>query len=156
MVDFHQVDFYQIQHFKRIREGLALGGQPTQQQLDQLIAEGVEVVLQLHVDEAPYSINSERYQLSQLGIVHLSMSVVLHQPTQSDLWHFFDFMDVYQGKNMFVHCADGFCASSMVALYLIAREGYTLDEARRMVLPGWQPSMAWLQLLDEMVPHSLS
>ena len=150
------VDIYQIEHFRQIREGLAIGGQPTNQQLAQLITEGVEVVLQLHVDEAPYSVNSERYQLSQLGIVHLSMNMALHQPTQADLWHFFDFMDVYQGKNMFVHCADGFGASGMVALYLIARESYTLDEVRQMVLPGWHPNAAWLQLLDEMVPHSLS
>jgi len=156
MVDFYPVDVHQIEHFKQIREGLAIGGQPTTQQLQQLIAEGVEVVLQLHVDEAPYSINGERYELSQLGIVHLSMNVALHQPTQADLWHFFDFMDVYQGKNMFVHCADGFCASSMVALYLIAREGRSLDEARQMVLPGWHPNATWLQLRDEMVPHSLS
>lgn len=156
MDGFYPVDAHYMEHFKQIREGLAIGGQPTTQQLQQLIAEGVEVVLQLHVDEAPYSINSERYELSQLGVVHLSMNVTLHQPTQADLWHFFDFMDVYQRKNMFVHCADGFCASSMVALYLIAREGRTLDEARQMVLPGWQPNPTWLQLLEDMQPHHLA
>ena len=142
----------QIQNFVRINDHLAIGGQPGTRQLDLLKANNIEVVLQLCVDESPYSVDSERFHLNRLGIVHLSMNVSLYYPTQADVRHFSEFMDIYQGKNMFVHCSTGFGASNMVALYLMQREGKLLDEVRHLVVPGWEPTYNWRQIFNDFVP----
>lgn len=135
--------------FCKISDRLAIGGQPTTNQFTSLKNYGISLVFQVVVKEAPYSVNHESFHLNKLNITHQSMDISLNNPTVNDVKYFIDIMDNALNENVFIHCAAGYCTSGLLAIYLMIREGMSLEYVTTKIIPNWHPTLAWQGLIEE-------
>ncbi|QPC82810.1 hypothetical protein G4Y79_00090 [Phototrophicus methaneseepsis] len=136
-----------ILNFHPIDERIAIGGQPQLDQFKMLKDDGFEVVIRLNMRDTGSMIHDEQKQLMALGVTSICIEMAYAAPTEAHIRYFFEVMEIYQGKKVYVHDATGYGASTLMALYLM-HQGLLLEEAQQCVLPGWQPSDLWWALLE--------
>lgn len=67
--------------------------------------------------------------------------VVMENPTAADLRLFFDVMDAFEGRNVWVHCVVNARVSAFVYQYLRYAKGFEDDAAKTKLLKKWLPQM---------------
>jgi protein tyrosine phosphatase (PTP) superfamily phosphohydrolase (DUF442 family) len=147
MTDMH----HSIFNFHNVSDTLAMGGQPKIRDFQLLKQAGYELVFQLWIKEASYSIANERYHITQAGMEHISMELSFENPTLDDVKQFFELFDQYRHKKIFLHCAAGYCSSSLLFLYLIVRDGLSYDEAKQHILADWMPNDNWQEIIKQVI-----
>jgi|GEM_PF-6831955 len=78
------------------------------------------------------------------------MDISFANPTLDDVEQFMDLMEKHQGKNIYVHCAVGFCTSGLMLIYLMQTHYMTYSDAKTYVLPDWNPTPTWITLIEDM------
>ncbi len=133
----------EIYNFRRMDSGLATAGQPLEQELAAVAAAGFEVVIDLALLDAEYSLADEPGLVRSLGMDFEHVPVLWEQPTLDNLQDFFAAMQRHAGRNIFLHCAANMRASVFLALYRIMRLGWARDAAMAGVLDIWEPDAIW-------------
>lgn len=139
-----------IFNYTELDDKLTIGGQPMVMQFDELEKAGFETIIQIKVVEAEFVLQDEAYHVEQHNMEHAAMEMSFGNPTLDNVREFFAMMDSAQGKKVFAHCAAGFCASGMVMMYKMIRDGMSYTEAiDSYTVDNWQPNDAWTALMDE-------
>lgn len=138
----------QILHYHPINERLAIGGQPKMGQFQLLKDAGYEIVLQLNLWETGDMLFHEQYHVTRLGMMHISIDMSYATPSDTDIRYFFEIMDLYHSKKIFVHDAVICGAANMVALYMM-QKGLSFADAQRSILKGWQPNAVWMTKFEQ-------
>jgi protein tyrosine phosphatase (PTP) superfamily phosphohydrolase (DUF442 family) len=112
---------------------------------------GFEVVVNLALHDAEYSLPDECRTVESLGMRYIHIPVVWERPLRADLEHFFEVMDELTGKRVFVHCAANKRVSAFMALYRQLRQDWAPDATRPDVLAIWQPDAVWQQFMEQMM-----
>ena len=137
-----------IYNYRRLSDMIATAGQPTKAELIAVTEAGFEVVVNLALHDAEYSLPDECKTVESLGMRYIHLPVVWEHPTQDDLEDFFEIMDELAGKRIFVHCAANKRVSVFMALYRLRRQAWQPDATMPDVLAIWEPDSVWQQFMD--------
>jgi protein tyrosine phosphatase (PTP) superfamily phosphohydrolase (DUF442 family) len=137
--------------YRRLTEFIATAGQPTDDELAAVSRAGFEVVVNLALHDAEYSLQDERQTVELLGMRYIHIPVAWERPLCSDLEHFFAAMDDLTGKHVFVHCAANKRVAVFMALYRQLRQDWVSAAAMPDVQAIWEPDAVWKQFMEEMM-----
>lgn len=140
-----------IYNYRRLTVLIATAGQPSEEELATVAHAGFEVVVNLALHDAEYSLPDERRTVESLGMRYIHIPVVWERPLRADLERFFETMDDLSGRRVFVHCAANKRVSVFMALYRQLRQDWAPDATRLDVLAIWQPDAVWQQFMEKMM-----
>jgi protein tyrosine phosphatase (PTP) superfamily phosphohydrolase (DUF442 family) len=140
-----------IYNYRRLTDLIATAGQPSEEELAAVAHAGFEVVVNLALHDAEYSLPEECRTVESLGMRYVHIPVVWERPLRSDLERFFEVMDELSDKRVFVHCAANKRVSVFMALYRQRRQGWSADAVMPDVLAIWEPDDVWRRFLEEMI-----
>ena len=140
----------EIYNYRRLTDAIATAGQPTEQELAAVARAGFDVVINLALHDAVYSLPDERRTVESLGLRYVHIPVAWERPLRVDLESFFKVMDELTGKRIFVHCAANKRVSVFMALYRQLRQGWSPDSVMPDVLAIWEPDPVWSGYMREM------
>ena len=132
---------------------LACSGQPTEEQIKALSAQQYQVVINLGLCDAKYSLPDEATSVKQLGMDYYHIPVLFDDPQIDDVAVFIKCMDENAGKKALVHCAANYRASCFTALYLYYLKEINDEEITNIVGEIWQPDHKWESFLEEGVAY---
>jgi protein tyrosine phosphatase (PTP) superfamily phosphohydrolase (DUF442 family) len=140
-----------IYNYRRLSDTLATAGQPTEDEMVAVAEAGFEIVVNLALHDADYSLPGEREIVNSLGMRYIHIPVQWERPTRTDLEQFFETMDKLSGHRLFIHCAANKRVSVFVSLYRRLRQGWSAEDVIPDVLAIWEPDAVWRPFMDEMV-----
>jgi protein tyrosine phosphatase (PTP) superfamily phosphohydrolase (DUF442 family) len=140
-----------IYNYRRLTDLIATAGQPSEEELAAVAHAGFEVVVNLALHDAEYSLPDECRTVESYGMRYMHIPVVWERPLRADLERFFEVMDELTGKRLFVHCAANKRVSVFMALYRQRRQGWSADAVMPDVLAIWEPDDVWRRFLEEMI-----
>lgn len=138
----------EIRGFAALSEKLATAGQPSEKQIQEIAAQGFEVVINLGLLDPRYCLKDEAALVRSLGLEYRHIPVDFKEPKSSDLELFFEAMEASKGKKLFVHCAANYRVSSFISLYGQARLGWSLDQAKKHIARLWEPDEVWAGFIE--------
>lgn len=137
-----------IQNFQQISELLSTSGQPDRDQFSAIAAAGFQVVINLAMPDSLDALADEPALVNSLGMEFEHIPVVWTNPRPSDLQRFFEVMDQWEGKRIFVHCARNMRVSAFIFLYRVLRRGEPQETCRRDMEHIWQPNDVWSEFIE--------
>ena len=145
MDDHNLQDLY---NYCRSSEHVATAGQPTEIQLAAVAKAGCTTVINLGLHDADYALPDERGTVESLGLRYIHLPVLWEAPTRDDLERFWEVLEAHEGEDILIHCAANVRVSVFIALYRIARQGWTPEEALQDIDVEGLPQV-WHNLIDE-------
>ena len=91
------VMLHEITNYLPLNEHLGTAGQPTEAQIAEIAAAGYEVVINLALHDADYSLVDEAGAVREAGMEYIHIPVEWEHPTPADLERFCDAMDAHRG-----------------------------------------------------------
>ena len=131
-------------NFLRIDDRLATGGHFTDDGIEALKAQGVDVVIDLR-DRPP---EGQEARLAEHGIRWINVPVVWASPRIEDYERFSRAMADNEGASVLVQCQANYRASAMTYLYRVVEEGVPEEEAREAMNRVWEPDGTWLDYIN--------
>jgi protein tyrosine phosphatase (PTP) superfamily phosphohydrolase (DUF442 family) len=141
----------EITNFLRISDAIGTAGQPTAAQFAAIKAAGYEVVMNLAMPDSTNALPNEGELVAEQAMDYVHIPVVWERPTIRDLEQFFEAMDRYRGKRVFVHCALNMRVSVFVCLYRVLRENTPFEVASEAIHKIWEPDAVWESFLHQAV-----
>lgn len=139
----------EIYNFRWRAPDLATGGQPLEDELQAVAAAGFDVVINLALLDAEYSLDDEPGLVRALGMDFFHIPVIWEAPTQENLLQFFQVMEQVQGRSVFLHCAANMRVSVFLALYRILQCGWPRSDAMAAVTDIWEPDAVWQAFIHQ-------
>lgn len=139
----------QIYHFRWRAPDLATGGQPLEEELCAVADAGFEVVINLALLDAEYSLADEPGLVRSLGMTFFHIPVIWECPTLENLQQFFALMRQVQSRKVFLHCAANMRVSVFLALYRILQLGWSDADAMAQVTDIWEPDAVWKAFIQQ-------
>jgi len=136
-----------IKGFLPVSEELATAGQPTEEQLAAVRAEGFEVVVNLGLLDPKYCLPDEAGTVAALGMAYHHIPVDFNGPTQANFEEFQRVMRDARGRRVFVHCAANMRVSCFVALFGETDLGWSREQADAHIAKLWRPIPVWAAFL---------
>ena len=137
-----------ITNYVRLSEQVGTAGQPTREQLAAVARAGYEVVVNLATLDSEEAVPDEQDVVEALGLEYVHIPVVWERPTRADLDEFFQAMERYKDRKVFVHCIANARVSAFMALYRVLRLGWPLEMALADVHRLWVPNETWQGFMD--------
>lgn len=143
-------------NYREVSEAVATAGRVEPEQLAELGAAGVEVVLNLMPDFSQYAVPGERDIVQGQGIEYLYLPVDFAAPTVADYRQFEQLMSGVGQRKVLIHCAANYRVSAFYSRYAIAQGLWSAEEADQFMLSIWQPAEhpPWPQLLEDIACRS--
>jgi len=117
-----------LPNFAEVTPNLYRGAQPTKQGFETLAKMGVTIVVDLRLTGR----ESERKEVTDLGMRFVEISWFCMTPHDADMADFLKLIRENPGKKIFVHCIKGDDRTGMeIAAYRMAEQGWTEPEARK-------------------------
>jgi protein tyrosine phosphatase (PTP) superfamily phosphohydrolase (DUF442 family) len=138
-------------NYMQVSYRLHTAGSPTLQDLRDLRAAGVEVVINLASDASLDSLPDEPTQVAALGMDYHHIPVAWEAPTRRNMEVFFDVLEAHRERVLFVHCVMNMRVSAFIFLYRVLRLGWAEENARRDMLKIWEPNSTWSDFIAKML-----
>lgn len=141
--------------WRRLDDRLTSSGQPSEDQLADLRALGVEHVINLALHSHERALPDEAASVAALGMVYTHIPVAFDAPTEEDFTRFCAAMDAIGEATVHVHCIVNARVSAF--LYRYRRDVLGLDEpqARAEMETVWQPGGVWAAFIGDHAPVGL-
>ena len=130
-----------IINFYQITENVGTGGQPTISQLAEIAEANYSAIVNLAMHDSDNAIPEEADIVSSLGMKYIHIPVPFEAPTSNHLKEFFNVMDSFEEKKVFVHCAVNARVSAFMHQYLTLKKGVSSEKATSPLLHQWLPKM---------------
>jgi uncharacterized protein (TIGR01244 family) len=118
-----------IYNFLPLTETLLSSGMPTADQLAEVAAAGVQVVINLALPTSEKALPNEAALVESLGMTYVGIPVEWDRPTRRKLDEFMNAMDANKDSKILVHCRANYRATGFIALYRILRKGWIMEQA---------------------------
>ena len=143
-------DMDNIINFYQITENIGTGGQPTIGELAEIAEANYSVVVNLAMHDSDNAISEEGDIVSSLGMKYIHIPVPFEAPTSDHLKKFFNVMDSFEDKKVFVHCAVNARVSAFMHQYLTLKKGVSSEQATSPLLNQWLPTMDsnWKSIME--------
>ena len=141
-----------IYNFLSLTDRVATAGQPTEAEIAAVKEAGYEAVINLLPADSPNALPEEAEIVAALGLEYVHIPVDWASPQTADAERFFDVMDSYRGRRVFVHCAANMRVSAFLYLYRTLRQhvppAVAVGDLRRV----WTPNETWQRFNDGFGP----
>lgn len=118
-----------ILNFKKNDEYLSTSGQPTEDEFNLIANEGFEIVINFRPEEEMIYVFDEKQLVENLGLKYFQIPMTFDTLNNKILSKFFEILDQYKGKKIFVHCHKNIRVSVLIILY-------------RLIILGWEREVA--------------
>lgn len=147
----------QIRNFYRINDTISTSGQPTAEQFILIKKSGFDAVINLALPDSPHAIKNEETIVIQANMDYLHIPVDFKSPKLSDLELFFDTMEKYRNKKLFIHCALNMRVSAFIFLYKTIKQQWPVQKALQDLHAVWIPDEVWQDFIDSsLTQHNIS
>ncbi len=143
-----------IYNYLHLSDSLATSGQPREDQIAEIAQAGFQVIINLALADADYSLKDEAATVRSYDMDYIHIPVLWQHPTKENLLAFFAAMDANRDKKLFVHCAANMRVSAFIALYRILRLGWERTKAFEDVYQIWVPEDQWETFIEEMLSEN--
>ena len=145
-----QVNMEDIINFYQITENIGTGGQPTINQLTEIAEANYSAIINLAMHDSDNAIPKEGDIVSSLGMKYIHIPVPFEAPTSNHLQKFFNVMDSFKDKKVFVHCAVNARVSAFMHQYLTLKKGVSSEQATSPLLRQWLQTMDsnWQSIME--------
>ncbi len=130
---------------------LHTAGSPTLQDLSDLRAAGVSVVINLALMTSSDALPAEDALVKNLEMEYWHIPVIWEAPTRQNLLDFFAAMEACRERMILVHCVKNMRVSAFIYLYRVLRLGWAEASARPDLLKIWEPQGIWDDFIAEML-----
>jgi len=117
-----------IYNFRWRAPNLATAGQPLEEELRAVADAGFEIVINLALLDAEYSLPDEPGLVHGLDMAFFHIPVIWENPTLENLQQFFTLMHQVERRKVFLHCAANMRVSVLLALYRILQLGWPYSD----------------------------
>ncbi len=142
-----------IYNFKMLSGGIATSGQPTAEELLHIVKAGYDVVINLGLFDADYSVKNEEQLLKSSQIKYIHIPVRFEAPKDKDLREFISALNRHKESKIFVHCAANKRVSVFMALYRILVLGWEKDKAINDLEKIGKPNSIWQSFIEKQLTH---
>jgi len=118
-----------IFNYVKVDDRLSTAGQPTEDQLRDLAADGFTAIINLAPVNPPYTPEDEAGLARELGLAYHYIPVDWNNPTDEDFAAFERAMDATAGEKTLIHCAANFRVTAFYALYAQKHLGWPAERA---------------------------
>jgi uncharacterized protein (TIGR01244 family) len=113
---------------RKINDDLAIAGQLTPEQLQQLAQDGFNSVLNLRSPDEEGFLNNEQQQVEALGLCYINVSVTVEAINHEVIAQVLNQIDKLV-KPTLIHCNNEMRAAAFVLMYIATQQGVTLSQA---------------------------
>ncbi len=140
-----------IKNFLPLTDKLLSSGMPTGDQLGELAAAGVQLVINLAPFNPDRDLHDEAKLVKSLGMDYLNIPVDWDAPTTQDLDTFLKAMDANRDRKVLVHCRANYRATGFISMYRVLRLGWQPQEAFKDLRRIWNPEEypVWKKFLED-------
>jgi protein tyrosine phosphatase (PTP) superfamily phosphohydrolase (DUF442 family) len=138
-----------ICNFQKVSDLLACAGQPREEQLPLIAADGYQVVVNLGLADGKYALKDEAASIKELGLEYHHIPVLFDSPKIGDLASFIALINKHPDEKIFVHCAANYRASVFTGLYLFAENMLDEEGMQSFIEEVWQPDPTWQLFIEE-------
>ncbi len=126
---------------REIVPGLAIAGQPTEEELENLGESGYRTVVNLREDNEPGALTDEERLVENAGLNYASIPISARTIDDIAVQRFIQAVDSDGAQPVVVHCGGGGRAGLLVLLHLAIKHGWsvaqTLEEGAKLgIAPG--------------------
>ncbi len=132
-----------ILNYVHISERVGSAGQPRREQFAAVARAGYEVVVNLAMPDSTNALPDEAELVAAQGMSYVHIPVAWEAPTIQDLERFFEVLERYGDRKVFVHCALNMRVSVFLFLYRVLQQGVPQEGAWRAVRRIWEPNDVW-------------
>jgi uncharacterized protein (TIGR01244 family) len=143
--------FSDIYNFREVDATLSTSGQPTEAQLASVAHGGVQVIINLALQNSPSALKDEAAAVAASGMDYIHIPVEFSAPTEADLLAFFAAMDASRDRKVLVHCAANKRVTAFLGLYRVLRDGWSHDDAFALMHSVWEPDATWARFIAAML-----
>lgn len=131
-----------------ISERLSTSGQPLATQFKAIADAGYKVVINLAITDSSNALAEEGNIVAACNMHYEHIPVPFDAPDAGHLQQFFKVMQSFSKEKVWLHCALNYRVSGFLYLYhrLVLKQ--TETEAKKVMLPTWQPNAVWQQFID--------
>ncbi len=116
-----------IHNYRPIDAQLATSGQPNEDQIAAIAAEGVD---------------------------YIHIPVKFDAPTTQDLHAFFEVMESHAHRRVWVHCAANMRVTAFLGLFRVLRQGYSEERAFEPMHSVWKPNAVWAAFITSQLAEA--
>jgi protein tyrosine phosphatase (PTP) superfamily phosphohydrolase (DUF442 family) len=129
-----------IRNYRKVNDALSTGGQPTEEQLQSVAAEGFQRVINLATIDPRYALPDEAGLVRSLGMNYHHIPVDWENPTESDFAAFERLLQDPPPQKTFVHCAANYRVTAFYSLYAMKYLGWSDQDAEKFRASVWAGS----------------
>lgn len=126
---------------------LVTSGQPTQQALASLAAQGFGADIYLAPPTVSDAVHDEAGIVERQGVAYVNIPIKFDNPTEADFEAFSTALRKLRDRKVLVHCQLNMRASSMVFLYRVIVDKEDPERAYQAVIRVWVPEGPWRALM---------
>ncbi len=130
----------EIFNYVKVDDRLSTAGQPTEEQLRDLAADGFTAIINLAPVNPPYTPADEAGLAQSLGMTYVHIPVVWGNPTDADFDAFEQAMHQLADEKLLIHCAANFRVTAFYSLYAQRQLGWSEDQAETFRAGIWAGS----------------
>jgi len=129
-----------IRNFRQVNEQLITGGQPSEEQLKSVAADGFKTIINLAPIDPRYSLPDEPGLARSLGMTYHHLPVDWQNPTENDFAAFEKLMRESAPQPTLIHCAMNFRVTAFYALYAMKNLGWSEPQGEEFRASVWAGS----------------
>lgn len=129
-----------IHNWLRLDDRITTSGQPSEEELAEIKALGVNHVINLALADHEKSLPDERGTLDAMDVEYIHIPVVFSAPAEDDFDQFCKAMDRLEGKKVHVHCIVNARVSAFFYRYRRDRLEWNEGKARAEMNKIWDPA----------------
>lgn len=139
----------EIRNILLVAEGLYCAGQPTEDQLEQVKALDVELIVNLAMSDSDAALPDERRSVEALGMRFEPIPVPFDAPTVQHFMALERILLAPRARGALVHCAYNWRATSFVALFCERNLGWSRSQSEALRQRFWMPNGVWAAWASE-------
>ncbi len=129
-----------IRNYRKVDDQIIASGQPTEEQLKAVAAEGFKTVINLATIDPRYSLPDEESLAHSLGMSYHHIPVEWENPKESDFEKFEQVMKQLPEQKILIHCAANFRVTAFYSLYAMKNLGWSETQADAFRASVWAGS----------------
>lgn len=147
-----------IRNFRKVDDRIITGGQPTEEQLKAVAAEGVKAVINLATIDPRNSLPDEAGTVRALGMSYHHIPVEWENPKENDFEQFEKVMKQLPDQKILIHCAANFRVTAFYSLYAMKNLGWSEAQGDALRASVWAGSNypIWEKLIQKIKSKIIS
>jgi protein tyrosine phosphatase (PTP) superfamily phosphohydrolase (DUF442 family) len=128
----------EIKNAIKVNDQILTGGQPTEDQLRSVAADGFSTVINIAILDPRYALEDEGGLVRSLGMSYFHIPVQWDAPKESDFDEFEQVMNQLPAGKTLIHCAANYRVTAFYSLYAQKNLGWSEDQAAAFRAQIWK------------------